>query len=187
MSKRQILSEIRALVENAGLPITPNVGYPWITNRVPIADDASTRGRVLYRLSALHVRLGGDWEKRLAKRESQLRFDFEVGDTLIEVDPIYRFTPARLKTLDFYDGIESHLDVAKYRELCEMHGEDAARHFGSKATADFPFEGGRAAQAAFFDFAKDVLAPAHGFRLIRLPAPEGEFTSALALTLRVLL
>lgn len=176
------------MVEKAGLPITPNVGYPWITNRVPTGDDASTPGRVLYRLSALHVRLGGDWEMRLAKRESQLRFDFRVrDDTLIEVDPIYHFTSARLSTLDFYDGVESHLDVAKYRELCKEHADDAARSFGSKGTRDFPFDGGRAAQAAYFDFAKDVLAPAHGFRLVRLPAPQGELTSELALTLRVLL
>jgi hypothetical protein len=188
VSKRQVLSEIRELVEEAGLPIEPNVGYPWMTNRVPIEDDTSTPARVLYRLSALHVRLGGDWEGRLAKRETQLRFDFLVrDDTLIEVDPVYRFTSARMSTLDFYDGVESHLDVDRYRELCETYAEDANRPFGSKGTADFPFEGGRAYQAAFFDFAKDVLAPAHGFRLVRLPAPEGELTSSLKLTLRVLL
>lgn len=188
VAKREVLNAVREVIRAEGMESQVNVACSWITNHVPTEFDLSTPPRLLYRLTALHMRLGGDWEQRLTKRELPLRFDLKVGeDKLIEIDFRNHFSSARLDSLDFYDGLDHSLDLSEYRELCEVHREAADRFQRSRQTAEFPFPGGRSAQVAFFDCAKDLLAPAHGFDLIRLPAPDGEMTSEMARRLRGLL
>ena len=188
VAKSEILRDVVAMIQDSGLAIRPNVAFPWITNRVPREHERDTPPRVIYRLSALHVRLGGNWAARLQKRVIPLRLDFQVGaSTLIEVDTVPHFSTARLTSLGYYDDMEHNLDVDGYAALCDAHRSSADLYQYSRQPVDFPFPGGRSAQMAFFDFVKDLLAPAHGFRLIRLPAPEGIFTESMALTLRVLL
>lgn len=188
MAGAKLLAEVTQLLNDAGLETSTNVTFPWMTNRVPIEDDPMTPARIVFRLTALHVRLGGDWDRRVNKREKKLRFDIMVGSTtLIEIDPIDHFTSEREISFDYYDEMDHQLDIERYRDLCKSNREHADKFLQNRSTTDFPFPGGRASQVAFFDTAKDLLAPAHNFRLIRLPAPEGELTPLMSLTLRVLL
>jgi hypothetical protein len=188
MNKRELVEEVRTMVSAAGLDVWTNVAKPWMSNRTPTDDDATKHPRVVYRLTALHTRLGGEWENRSQKKEQPLRFDLQVGDsTLLEVDTIRHFSSARLTSLDFYDEMDHLLDLERYRELCEKHRDEADNTMRFRQSGDFPFAGGRKAQAAFFDTAKDLITPPNGFRLIRLPVPEGEITELTSLTLRVML
>lgn len=183
-----MIAGIKALVRNSGKETATRVAFPWLTNRLPVMGDPATSAIMVRRLSELHSQLGGNWLARLKKREAALTYDMQIGDsTLIEIDLVYKFSSSRMKSLDFYRGLTHDLDVNHYRSLCSEYNEIADRRGRTKETADFPFPGGRTAQAAYFDFAKDVLAPAHGMRVIRLPAARGEMTSAMALKLRMLL
>ncbi len=187
MSKPEILANIKTLMRNAGYETETRVAFPWLNNRVPLMGDTATPAVVVRRLSELHSHLGGNWMDRLSKRETPLTFDMKIGQrTVIDVDLLNRFTSARLTSLDFYHGTHHELDIRHYRNLCNKYHEEADRANQSKTTPEFPFPGGRNAQAAYFDFAKDLLVPAHGFQLIRVPAPQGEMTSALLLKLKMI-
>lgn len=187
VSKETVLAGIESLLKNSGKSIERRVAFPWLTNRIPVMGDRVTPADVVRRLADVHRHLRGDWMKRLSKKETPLTFDMLVGgSTLIEIDLANRFTSARLETLDFYYGLHHELNLRQYRSLCEKYREDADRANQTKQTADFPFPGGRNAQAAYFDFTKDLLVPLHGLRLVRLPAPQGELTSAHALKMRML-
>lgn len=144
--------------------------------------------RVRYRLMAVHARLGGDLSALEQKRHTPLRFDFQVDDkTLIEVDRKEHFSSYRMSSLEFYDGLNHDLDIDSYRKLCSKFADSADRYSANRDTPDFPFPGGRSAQRAYFDAAKDLLVPANDYRLIRLPAADEELIESIGLRLRVLL
>jgi hypothetical protein len=88
--------------------------------------------------------------------------------------------------LDFYDGIDHGLDLSQYRDLCSQYRDSADKYLRGREAVGFSFPGGLTAQRAYFDTTKDMLAAAQGYRLIRLPAPDGELTGAAKLALRVL-
>ncbi len=48
----------------------------------------------------------------------------------------------------------------------------ADRYRATKNAPDFPIPGSRTAQRAYLDAARDLLGPAMGYRVIRIPAPE---------------
>ena len=50
----------------------------------------------------------------------------------------------------------------------------------TKKAVDFPFPGGRTAQRAYFDACRDLLGPAFGYRVIRIPAPSRNVMAAVA-------
>ncbi|MFP3883794.1 MAG: hypothetical protein ACLFRT_14430 [Actinomycetota bacterium] len=136
---------------------------------------------------AIHSRLGGDWAQLEQKRRIPIRFDFQIGNKLIEVEGRHHFSSSRMSTLDFYDDIEHDLNVDWYRELCSKFSDKADRYHAKREAVDFPFPGGRTAQRAYFDAVKDLLAPAYGLRLIRLPAADDDLVDSISLTLRALL
>ncbi|MEA1902175.1 MAG: hypothetical protein U9N56_01475 [Actinomycetota bacterium] len=122
------------------------------------------------------------------KRRHRLRIDAQVDDsTLIELDTKQHFSSARLSTFPFYEGMQHDLDLEKYRELCSQYGEAADRSQRTREAVGFAFPGGRIAQRAYFDACKDLLAAAYGYRLIRIPILDGEFTSEARLALKTLL
>lgn len=176
----------RTLVD-LGIASRRNVTFGWVTNRSPLGDEFPAPPRVKYRLMAIHIRLGGDWSRLEQKRQQPLSFDFQVDDTLIEIDRRYHFSSARMSTLDFYEDLDHTLDLDQYRELCSRFSGDADRYQSTRETADFPFPGGRTAQRAYFDAAKDLLSAAHGYRLIRLPAADDELVESIGTRLRLLL
>jgi hypothetical protein len=186
MSAKNLLSHTDQLLRELGVETEQNVGFRWMSNRVPLSGEVPPRIR--YRLIAVHTRLGGEWSELEKKRAMPLRFDFRVEDTiLVELDTRHHFSSARRTTLDFYDGLRHSLDFNSYRDLCNTFSTEADRYQAKREALDFPFPGGRTAQRAYFDFAKDVLAPAHGFRLIRIPVANEEQVEKLELRLRVLL
>jgi len=188
MSRKIAVSKVEQLLVDLGIPAQRNVPYDWVTNRSPLGDEFPAPPRVRYRLMAIHTRLGGDWSRLERKRPMPIRFDFQVDDqTLIEVDRIFHFSSARMSTLDFYEDLDHSLDVELYRELCLRFSTEADRYRSKREAADFPFPGGRTAQRAYFDAAKDLLAPAYGCRLIRLPAADDDLIESIGLRLRVLL
>lgn len=171
-----------------GISVQRAVPFKWVTNRSPLGDEFPAPPRVRYRLMAIHARLGGDWLKMERKRTMPIRFDFQVDDaTLIEVDRRHHFSSARMSTLAFYEDLDHSLDVDLYRDLCSKFSTAADRYRSTRESSDFPFPGGRTAQRAYFDAAKDLLAPAYGYRLIRLPAADDDLIESIGLRLRVLL
>lgn len=187
MSGKKLISHVEHTLTDLGIAAQRNVAFKWLTNRSPLDDDYPAPPQIRYRLMAIHTRLGGDWTRLEMKHRAPIYFHFQVDNTLIQVDPRHHFSSARMSTLDFYDEIKHDLNVDLYRELCSKFAAKADRYHAKREAADFPFPGGRTAQRAYFDAAKDLLAPAYGFRLIRLPAADDELIRNIRLTLRVLL
>jgi hypothetical protein len=188
MTAKNVVDEVRQLLQKRGFEVNHHVRFDWLTSRAPTETDVALPSQVKYRLLALHSRLGGDWSRLSTKRRQSLRVDIQVDSTtLIEVDEKQHFSSARLASLDFYDGVDHGLDLARYHELCSQYRDSADKYLHGREAVDFPFPGGRTAQRAYFDTTKDFLTAAHGYRLIRLPAPNGELTAAAELALRVLM
>lgn len=188
MAGRNAVAQVQGILDDLGLDALPNASFEWMTNRAPLGDDISVPPRVRYRLMAIHARLGGDWSKLERKRRTPIRFDFQIDDsTLIDVDRRYHFSSARRSTLNFYEELDHGLDLNLYGELCDRFSTNADRYQSTRVAADFPFPGGRSAQRAYFDAAKDLLSVANGYRLIRLQAADEEQVESLGLSLRVLL
>lgn len=188
MEGKNAVSQVQEILDDLGIAARRKVGFDWVTNRSPLGDEFPAPPRVRYRLMAIHARLGGDWSRFERKPRRPLSFDFQTDDkTLIEVDRRFHFSSARMTTLDFYEDLDHSLDVTLYRELCSRFSVAADRYRSKRQTTDFPFPGGRTAQRAYFDVAKDLLAAAYGYQLIRLPTADDELVESLGLRLRVLL
>ena len=187
MTARRVVDEVQEFLQQRGFEVDRKVRFDWLTSRAPTELDISLPSQIKYRLMALHARLGGDWPKLSSKRRHYLRVDLCVdATTLIEVDDTQHFSSARLDSLEFYDGLDHGLNVELYRQLCSQHQESADKYSRGREAVDFPFSGGRSAQRAYFDTTKDFLTVANGYRLIRLPVPNGELTSAADLALEAL-
>lgn len=188
MSNGNVVDEVEERLRSMGVDLDRGVTFDWLTNRTPVDEDAQIPSRVKYRLLALHGHLGGDFAALSDKPRRYLSVDFQVGETtLMEVDRLHHFTSERLASLGFYDDLEHRLDLGLYRKLCSQHRDSADAYQRSREASDFPFEGGRRAQRAYFDTVQDLLLPAKGYRLIRLPVPDNEITDVVEMTLRVLI
>jgi len=188
MSGKIAVTKVEQILIDLGIPAQRNVALDWVTNRSPLGDEYPAPPRVRYRLMAIHARLGGDWSRLEQKRPMPIRFDFQIDDkTLIEVDHRFHFSSPRMSTLDFYEDLDHSIDVELYRDLCSRFSNEADRYQSLREASDFRFPGGRTAQRAYFDAAKDLLAPAYGCRLIRLPAADDDLMESIGLSLRVLL
>lgn len=163
-------------------PLEQSVSLGWLSGRghlEPGAADAP--GAVRERLGQIHAALGGRSEILEAKRAARTTVDFLLGErTIIELDEIQHFTAERLVSLNHYKGVQTVVDVDVYRSLCVRWRDEAGRAWAKKQAADFPFPGGRRAQRAYLDSVRDLLAPAFGYHLIRVPAPEREVRLAVA-------
>ncbi len=176
-----VLSALR----KAGHDVTHRATFEWLTGRGPLEPDASMVSEdVRERLLILHADLGGSQQKLATKARRRLPVDFQVeGRVLLELDETQHFSSARDRTLDFYNDIRHDLDIAKYRDLCVRYRGDADTYFKNKTAADFPSPGGRTAQRAYLDTVRDLIAPAHGFHLIRIPAPTRDARKAALMAL----
>jgi hypothetical protein len=158
-----------------GLELKRGLTVPWPSNlghlNRAIGDDGAVHG-----LRELHLQLKGDEQLLASKRSgSNPRLDFVLTtqQLIIEVDEIQHFTSDRLTTLRAYpDSVKCAFDIEQYCALVERWRHRGDRYRASKSTTDFPFAGGRRAQRAYFDACRDLTAPAHAFRVLRVPAPE---------------
>lgn len=188
MDDMGVVDEIQDLLQKPGLEVERRVQFDWLTNKAPLEEGFELPSRLKYRLLALHSHLGGDVNKLHEKPLRHLHIDFRVNETtLLEVDHAEHFSSDRLASLSFYEDMTHRLDLGLYRQLCKEHHAEADAYRRSWEAVDFSFEGGRRAQRAFLDTVQDLLTAAHGYRLIRLPAPENEMTDTIELMLRVLL
>ena len=174
--------EVEALAIARGLEIRRGDTFDWLSglgHAEPAAQNAPPE--VLERLAQIHAALGGDDTRLRGKRRQPAPVDFTLpGSTIIELDEIQHFTSARRHSLDLYESIEHNLDVDRYRELCGRYSSEADRYRRTKEARDFPFPGGRSAQRAYLDAVRDLMAPAFGHRVIRIPAIVGGADAAVA-------
>lgn len=158
-----------------GLELQRGLSVPWLSNLGHLntaIDDESTTNE----LRELHRQLKGD-ERLLASKRSgsnpRLDFVLPIQELIIEVDEIQHFTSDRLTTFRAYPaGAECAFDIEHYCALVDRWRRQGDRYRAAKPTTDFPFAGGRRAQRAYFDACRDLTAPAHTFRVLRVPAPE---------------
>jgi hypothetical protein len=167
---------VARLAASAGLEFQRGASVPWLTNKGHLADVVADKldEQTLAALRSIYQELGGDESLLASKRSgSNPRIDLLHGALAIEVDEIQHFTTDRTRTLELYPPDTDVLfktDV--YRATIRLWHERADRYRASKPTRDFPFAGGRRAQRAYFDAFRDLVAPAFGLRILRVPAPE---------------
>jgi hypothetical protein len=158
-----------------GFELQRELTVPWLSNlghlNTAIGDENATN-----ELRELHLQLKGDEDLLASKRSgSDPRLDFVLTNQklIIEVDAIHHFTSDRLTTLRAYPaGVDCAFDIERYCVLVDHWRQRGDRYRVAKRTTDFPFAGGRRAQRAYFDACRDLTAPAHGLRVLRVPAPE---------------
>jgi hypothetical protein len=166
---------------NVGIDLRPGTVVPWLSGRGHLEPGAAAAPRhVLARLSQIHAALGGRDDLLASKRAQYPKVDFFLAnDTIVELDEIQHFSSERLVSLNHYEGMRVDLDVSAYRELVAVFRSVADKAWAQKTAADFPFPGGRRAQRAYLDAVRDLLAPAFGYRLVRVAAPEGSIPISL--------
>jgi hypothetical protein len=132
--------------------------FPWLTNKF---ENLDTELRDVFdTLNGSHLGLS-------RKRTVRLRPDAFLPkfNCLFEFDEVQHFTIERKKSLQVYPAnCVLGFNRDNYIELCDR-SEQAAHQKGAagyrKATAEFPFEGGRHAQRALFDAFRDLLPARH--------------------------
>lgn len=171
-----------------GIKLEPAVRLPWLSGLGLVEQGAaSVPPALLQRLADIHKALGGSDSKLRNKRRSLLPIDSTLpGRIIVELDEFQHPTSPRLRTLDYYHGFDHDLDVPTYRRLCTRHMTQADAYRRTKEAADFPFPGGRTAQRAYLDACRDLLGPAFGYRVIRIPAPSGGVMAAVTALERAL-
>jgi hypothetical protein len=170
----RLQAAFHGLVSDLG--VSTGTTFPWLSNHGHLDPAvASAAGKdIVAVLADIHARLGGNRDRLAAKRRQELRPDFIHAERclIIELDEIQHFTTDRGLTLDRYpSGAEVAFDVNSYKELVRTLRAQADRYRQAKPASDFPFAGGRRAQRAYLDAVRDLVAPAHGWNLLRVPAP----------------
>ena len=115
--------------------------------------------------------LGGDRDGLDAKRIMKLVPDAYLPqpyNCLVEFDEVQHFTRFKQKALELYPlDFAYGFDVAQWLACCRRSWTEAEAKGASGYRArkpEFPFEGGRHAQRAFFDMFRDFLPPLWGLR-----------------------
>jgi len=167
-------NQFHALAEAAGLPLERQVAIDGLTNRGHVDPALKEETSVIATLASIHEGLGGNPTLLADKRSVQLKVDFFLRelDVYIELDEVQHFTSDRLRSLAYYSEAAAVPDVSSYRSLIAEWHERADAYRAAKRAADFPAPGGRRAQRAYLDAVRDLVIPALGHTLIRLPAPE---------------
>jgi len=172
--------EFQALAAERGIELVAQASKPWLSglgHLDPAVDEVSPK--VLEHLAAAYSILGGSSDVSMRRRKP-LMVDFTLGnDTIVELDEFQHFTSARLQTLDFYQDASHGLDLNSYRGHCRRTMVRADRYFAAKPATGFEFPGGRRSQRAYLDMVRDLLGPAYGERVIRIPAPHGSVNVAV--------
>jgi hypothetical protein len=178
-------SGVFALARQAGVEVESGKAFPWLSNRGhlnPVLADV-VPGSTLGVLRSIYDQLGGDEGALATKRAgSDPKPDLLLPSAglIVEVDEIQHFTNDRLRTLEHYPAdVQLAFDLDEYRSLIDQWSARADKYRAAKPTVDFPHPGGRRAQRAYFDAARDLLAP-YGWTVLRVPAPECDATLAAA-------
>lgn len=164
-----------ALAERANPDLVRSASVPGLTGRGH--RERTLEGLVpeetLTALGSIHAALGGDSDLLSTKRAVPIRLDFlDVGRRLvIEIDEIQHFTTDRLRTFELCPRVVATQRRA-YLPLIDAWSARADGYRAAKPASDFPFAGGRRAQRAYLDAARDLLLPELGYTLLRIPAPE---------------
>lgn len=171
------------LATKAGLTLARRQSVPGLTSRghlESIARDLVPEDN-LSRLARIYAALGGDEQLLATKRAVSLKIDFldlEKGFA-VEVDEIQHFTTDRERSLGDYPD-DTPIDLGTYRATIAAWKARADRYRAAKPAADFPHAGGRRAQRAYLDAVRDLVLPALGYTLVRVPAPECDGSVAFA-------
>ena len=168
-----------ALARAEGIELVRRATFPGLSNRghTDPALDGVVPSSTLAALERIHVELGGVAHLLESKRPRPLEIDFYAPDLglLIEVDEIQHFTSDRQHALERFPLSDEHAAlISSYLAAIAQWRERADRYRAAKPAADFPHPGGRRAQRAYLDSARDLLAPSLGLRVIRVRAPECE-------------
>jgi hypothetical protein len=164
-----------SLAASDGFELQRELTVPWLSNlghlNLGIGDENASN-----ELRELHRQLKGDEDLLAAKRSgSHPRLDFVLSSQklIVEIDEIQHFTTERLATFRAHPTpLDCAFDIEHYCSLIDRWRQRGDRYRAAKPTTDFPFAGGRRAQRAYFDACRDLIAPAHGLRVLRVPAPE---------------
>ena len=182
---------IIAIIEQVlGMPAERRAQFEWLRNKPQPEHFADAYADI----RALYAELEGDWEGTTAKTDGYLIPDAyfpEPYHFIFEFDELQHFTRYRERTLRFYPPeMPLAYEVETYRQFCRRHHTEALAKGPARfrrATADFPYANGRAAQRAFFDTFRDWLPPLHGLNpTVRLaefevrPILNGELTADAA-------
>lgn len=171
------------LATNAGRVFARGQSVSGLTSRGHL--ESITREVVpedgLSRLALIYAALGGNERLLAAKRAVPLRIDFlDVENRVaVEVDEIQHFTSERKRSLDSYPN-DAPIDLDTYRATTAAWKARADRYRAAKPAADFPYPGGRRAQRAYLDAVRDLVLPALGYTVVRIPAPECDGRVAFA-------
>lgn len=183
--------EFARLAATAGIQLKPEVTLPWLTRnghmkpelREGLPADALS---VIERIFAV---LGGDDKLMAAKTRGSVRADFLLRSGIqVEYDEVQHFTTARFETLSIYsESVPLGFDLGEYAEITSAWIPKADKAFAHKQAAEFPGERGRQRQRAYFDAFRDIAAPHFGNGpLIRIPAPDNDYESAVQRLKRVI-
>ncbi|MDE0635063.1 MAG: hypothetical protein OXI43_04310 [Candidatus Poribacteria bacterium] len=182
---------IIALVEEAlGTTAEKRAQFDWLCNK----PSREHFGDYYDILMELYDELRGDWEGTSAKADGFLTPDAyfpEPYHFIFEFDELQHFTQFREQTFRFYpEDVPLAYAPEKYLKFCQQYHTEALAKGPDRfrrATADFPYVNGRAAQRAFFDTFRDWLPPQHGLNpTVRLaefevkPILNGELTGDAA-------
>lgn len=179
-------SGVFALAREAGIDLELGKTLPWLSNHGhlnPALADVVPE-TTLAILNSIHELLGGNAGLLTGKRAgSSPRPDFVLASAnlIVEVDEIQHFTSERFVTLGLYPrNAQLAFDIDEYRALISQWSGVADKYRAVKPAVDFPHAGGCRAQRAYFDAVRDLVAPALGWQVMRVPAPECDASVAAA-------
>ncbi len=157
-----IISLVEASLETAA---EKRAQFEWLRNK-PTREHF---GDIYDNIIEIYTSLKGDWEGTTAKADGYLIPDAyfpEPHHFIFEFDELQHFTKYREQTLRFYPAhLPQAYELKKYRQFCRKYHVQALAKGPTRfrrATADFPYTNGRAAQRAFFDTFRDWLPTRHG-------------------------
>jgi hypothetical protein len=160
----QLQDRFFSVVAELGFALHAKPRFSWLQNTLDLTDPANKD------LKKVFEALKGDATALTAKRATPLHPDGFLIDynCLLEFDELQHFTSYRLTTLECYPPAPPlGFDADELRRLCLANCHLAERKGAAgyrKPKPEFPFEGGRHAQRAFFDACRDLLPPQLGLR-----------------------
>lgn len=173
-----------SLAASSGLTLTPDQRASWLNPRghaSPVVRSEVSR-QTQESIRSIFLDLGGDEGILEAKTRGSMTLDFLFGNQAVEYDEVQHFTRARLMTFRHYpQELETGFSVDEYRRLCSEWRVRGERGFAHKNAAEFPGDGGRMRQRAYFDSFRDLVGPYFGHGpVIRIPAPDDDYVAAVS-------
>lgn len=180
-------AELCVLTTAAGIPLVHATPMPWLTSHGHEHPLVKSRvpTHIVASLARIYQTLGGDASALAEDRPVRcLTPDLIHPPTgcLVEVDEVQHFTTARLRTFEHYpQGTALGFSLPEYRELIGRWAKAGDAAFRHKPAGNFPVTCGRQAQRAYYDAARDLLAPWFtGRPVIRIPVPDRSLAAGVS-------